>query len=106
MEYLIKKQDRLGRKEFLVLARDHKSVCKIRIYDIDVNTAHLTDLLVTKSVRGHGRGSDILDYCTDVARQNGCTNIALRCDSVGWLSEWFMRKGFNVVGLQLNKSIE
>ncbi len=93
------------RKEILVLAEDNKSVCRIHIYKDEVNTAYLTDLHVLEEVRQQGRGNDILDHCTDVAKQNGCTNVELRCDSVGWLSEWYIRKGFNVVGLQLNKSI-
>ena len=79
---------------------------RYRLTSSEVNTAYLTDLHVLEEVRQQGRGNDILDYCTSVAKQNGCTNIELRCDSVGWLSEWYIRKGFNVVGLQLNKSIE
>lgn len=94
------------RKEILVLAEDKKSVCRIHIYKDEVNTAYLTDLHVLEEVRQNGRGNEILDYCTRIAKENGCTNVELRCDSVGWLSEWYMRKGFNVVGLQLNKSIE
>lgn len=91
------------RKEILVLAEDNKSVCRIHIYKDEVKTAYLH---VFEEVRQQGRGNEILDYCTRIAKENGCTNVELRCDSVGWLSEWYMRKGFNVVGLQLNKSIE
>lgn len=94
------------RKEILVLAEDKKSVCRIHIYKDEEKTAYLTDLHVLEEVRQQGRGSEILDYCTGLAKENGCANVELRCDSVGWLSEWYMRKGFNVVGLQLNKSIE
>jgi glucosamine-phosphate N-acetyltransferase len=65
---------------------------------------HIEDVVVDESCRGNGVGKDIIQFLTNIAKNNGCYKIILNCDDdhVGFYKKCALETHGNLMSLYFN----
>lgn len=63
-------------------------------YDDDKDTIYLAGVFVDESIRGQGRGNEILSLADDIARMMGAKTICLKVKKDSFTHKWYARHGY------------
>jgi ribosomal protein S18 acetylase RimI-like enzyme len=90
-----------------IFSNDGIASCRLSIYDDTPSEGIISDLYVYDACRQQGYATELLKFCSEVAKANECNSISLRSDNDDWVREWYKRIGFEVESSQvwLKKSI-
>jgi GNAT superfamily N-acetyltransferase len=61
----------------------------LSIYDDTPSEGIISDLYVYDACRQQGYATELLKFCSEVAKVNECNSISLRSDNDDWVREWF-----------------
>lgn len=73
------------------------SYCRVDVYEGEKHVAYLSGLYVVEIARNRGEGKELISFAQRIARVLGCTEVQLRVDETGWLSDWYKSLGFEVL---------
>lgn len=67
------------------------------------NKGYITNLAVRKKFRGYGIASNLIEHVYNYAKENGCSEISLNCESD--MISFYEKFGFNISGTCLRRKI-
>ena len=88
-------------KAITIIAETETASCRIHIYDEEPNLAVISDLYVAQEERDKGIATELIRYCIDLAKSQGCTAVSLRSDNDDFVRQWYMRLGFGIESSQV-----
>lgn len=75
--------------------------CKMCIWNDSPKEGVISDLFTLEVRRQQGFATELLHFCENFAKTQGCDSISLRSDKDDWVREWYKKKGFKVESSQV-----
>lgn len=86
---------------WFLFTKDGVASCRLCIYDDNPKEGIVSDLFVRDTFRNQGYATALLEFCSKIAKSDGCEVISLRSDNDDWVREWYKRIGFEVESSQV-----
>ena len=90
-----------GYRSWFIFLEDGFASCRMCIWNDSPKEGVISDLFTLEVCRQQGFASELLHFCENFAKTQGCDSISLRSDNDDWVREWYKRIGFEVESSQV-----
>ena len=88
-------------RSWFIFLEDGSASCRMCISNDFPKEGVISDLFTLEVCRQQGFATELLDFCENFAKTQGCDSISLRSDNDDWVREWYKRIGFEVESSQV-----